>query len=251
MRIGPVHREAVLIQERVRIPDRERPYRHTPGMQVLLVEDDAALATVVSEALGAAGHSVQRVATGADALAAREYQLVLLDLGLPDLDGREVCRQMRGRDPDLPIVIVSAAGAEMDRILGFELGADDYLVKPFSVRELQVRIRALARRAGLERARDATQVLGRLQLDRRARRVTVDGAEVHLTTKEFDVLAYLCEDAGAVRTRSEIIEHVWGGHWFGPTKTLDAHVAAIRRKLDGVLSITALRGVGFRADVVA
>lgn len=240
-----------MIQEPVKVPDRERPYRHTSGMQVLLVEDDPALATVVAEALGSSGHRVQQVATGAEALAARDFELVLLDLGLPDLDGRDVCRELRARDAEMLIVIVSAAGAEMDRILGFELGADDYLVKPFSVRELQVRIRALARRAGIERSQESVQVLGRLRLDRRARRITVDGAEVHLTTKEFDVLAYLCEDAGAVRTRAEIIEHVWDGHWFGPTKTLDAHVAAIRRKLDGVLAITALRGVGFRADVVA
>jgi two-component system, OmpR family, response regulator RegX3 len=239
-----------LIQEQVKIPDRQHPYRHTSGMQVLLVEDDAALATVVAEALGSAGHQVERVATGGAALAARDFELVLLDLGLPDLDGRDVCRELRQRDPELMIVIVSAAGAEMDRILGFELGADDYLVKPFSVRELQVRVRALARRAGRERPAETAQAIGRVRLDRRARKVSVDGVDVHFTTKEFDVLAYLCEDAGAVRTRAEIIEHVWGGHWFGPTKTLDAHVAAIRRKLDGAVAVTALRGVGFRVDAL-
>ena len=160
-----------------------------------------------------------------------------------------MCRILRGRLPDLPIIIVSASGTEMDRVLGFELGADDDLVKPFSIRELLARIRVLAKRAGLESASDHAQLVGaRVRINRRARRVFLDDQEVHLTTKEFDVLSFLCEDPGAARRRSEIIEHVWGGQWFGPTKTLDAHVAALRRKLDGGISITALRGVGFRVD---
>jgi DNA-binding response OmpR family regulator len=220
-------------------------------VHILLVEDDRALATVVQEALTAAGHTVQVAADGAHALTAGPVDLVLLDLALPDLDGREVCRILRGRQPGLPIIIVSASGTEVDRVLGFELGADDYLVKPFSVRELLMRIRALARRAGLEPAGDHAQTVGaHVRIDRRSRQVFLDGEEVHLTTKEFDVLSFLCEDPGAARRRSEIIEHVWGGQWFGPTKTLDAHVAALRRKLDGGLVITALRGVGFRVDAV-
>ncbi|MGZ4678012.1 MAG: response regulator transcription factor [Acidimicrobiia bacterium] len=220
-------------------------------MRILLVEDDRALATTVAEALRAGSHEVQIAPDGATALDATGYDLVLLDFTLPDLDGREVCRLLRARHPELPIIIVSAAGDEIDRVLGFELGADDYLVKPFSVRELLVRIRALARRAGVPGPTEQSQHVGRVRIDRRARRVFLDGEEVHLTTKEFDVLGYLCEDPGAARERRDIIEHVWGGQWFGPTKTLDAHVASIRRKLRGGLAITALRGVGFRVDAEA
>src|SRR5689334_14367183 len=238
-----------LFQDRSKEPDPARPYRHTSGVHILLVEDDRALAAVVDEALTAAGHVVTAVPDGAGALATDAPDLVLLDLALPDLDGREVCRILRGRQPDLPIVIVSASGTEVDRVLGFELGADDYLVKPFSIRELLVRIRALARRSGLDPSTDGTQTVGpSVRIDRRSRQVFLADAEIHLTTKEFDVLSFLCEDPGAARRRSEIIEHVWGGQWFGPTKTLDAHVAALRRKLEGGIVITALRGVGFRVD---
>jgi two-component system response regulator RegX3 len=240
-----------LLQERSKEPEPARANRHTSGVQILLVEDDRALAGVVDEALTAAGHEVTVAPDGATALSTGPGDLVLLDLALPDLDGREVCRILRGRTPDLPIIIVSASGTEVDRVLGFELGADDYLVKPFSVRELLARIRALAKRAGLDDSADKAQMVGsRVRLDRRSRQVFLDGREVHLTTKEFDVLAFLCDDPGAARRRSEIIEHVWGGQWFGPTKTLDAHVAAIRRKLEGGIVITALRGVGFRVDAV-
>jgi two-component system response regulator RegX3 len=240
-----------LVQEQSKEPDRSDSFRHTPGVRILLVEDDRALAGVVAEALTAAGHHVSLAADGAAALAADPADLVLLDLALPDLDGREVCRILRGRLPDLPIIIVSASGTEVDRVLGFDLGADDYLVKPFSVRELLARIRALAKRAGLDASSDHAQNVGsRMRIDRRSRRVYLRGEEVHLTTKEFDVLSFLCEDPGAARRRSEIIEHVWGGQWFGPTKTLDAHVAALRRKLDGGIAITAIRGVGFRVDPV-
>src|SRR3954447_23825105 len=199
-----------LFQERSKEPDRPRANHHTSGVRILLVEDDRALAAVVNEALTAAGHVVTAVPDGASALATGATDLVLLDLALPDLDGREVCRILRGRQPDLPIVIVSASGTEVDRVLGFELGADDYLVKPFSIRELLVRIKVLAKRAGLDSSTDHAQTIGgHVRLDRRSRQVFLDGVEVHLTTKELDVLAFLCEDPGAARRRSEIIEHVW------------------------------------------
>jgi two-component system response regulator RegX3 len=220
-------------------------------MNILLVEDDDALAVNVRDALVANAHEVHRVADGAGALAARDFDLVLLDLQLPDLDGREVCRELRRRDDDLLIMIVTAAGDELDRVLGFELGADDYLVKPFSLRELLARIRALAKRAAVRTEPGVTQAVGdHVRIERRARQVFLRDAEVHLTPKEFDVLSYLCEEVGAARRRVEILEHVWGSHWFGPTKTLDAHVAALRRKLEGGLVITALRGVGFRVDAL-
>jgi len=224
-------------------------------MRILLVEDDEPLAATVGDALRSAAHEVRQVGGGRAALAAADYDLVVLDLGLPDMDGREVCRELRRRDPGVAIMIVSAAGDEIDRVLGFELGADDYLVKPFSLRELLARVRALSKRAvpvgsGEARTERIQPIGGRVRLDRRGRQVFLGGSEVHLTTKEFDVLSYLAEDVGAVFRREEILERVWGSQWFGPTKTLDAHVAAVRRKLDGGLVITAVRGVGFRIDPV-
>ena len=223
--------------------------RHTRGVRILLVEDDAVLAATLQEALLAGLHDVQVVSGGRSALAATGYDLVLLDLELPDLNGREVCRVLRERDPELPIMIVSGAGDEIDRVLGFELGADDYLVKPFSLRELLARIRVLGKRSAFDpRDRSRLRVGDVVLIDRRARRVFLRDQEVHVTPKEFDVLACLCDDVGAACRREDIIERVWGAQWFGPTKTLDAHVASLRRKLDGGLVITALRGVGFRVD---
>jgi two-component system, OmpR family, response regulator RegX3 len=225
--------------------------RHTRGVRILLVEDDGVLAATLQEALHAGLHDVQVVSGGRSALAATNYDLVLLDLELPDLNGREVCRLLRQRDPDLPIMIVSGAGDEIDRVLGFELGADDYLVKPFSLRELLARVRALGKRSGLDLRDSAAQHVGdAVIVDRRARRVFLHDDEVHVTPKEFDVLSYLCADVGAACRREDILERVWGPRWFGPTKTLDAHVASLRRKLAGGLVITALRGVGFRVDPV-
>ena len=222
-------------------------------MRILLVEDDAALAASSLDGLSALGFDVEHVGTGAGALAAVASpvppDVVLLDLGLPDMDGQEVCRRIRAT-ADIPIIIVSARGDEADRVIALELGADDYLVKPFGMRELAARIRAVMRRtqAPTQTAAPATAVqeIGRLSIDRRAQRVHLDGEEVALTAKEFDVLAYLAEDPGAVRRRTEILEHVWEGHWYGATKTVDAHVAAIRKKLGDSAWIEAVRGVGFR-----
>jgi DNA-binding response OmpR family regulator len=227
-------------------------------VHILVVEDDRAIAEPLCDGLRDAGFDVTHVARGADALLATGYDLVLLDLGLPDLDGRDVCRELRARG-SAPIIMLTARSEEFDRVLGLELGADDYVTKPFSLRELVARIRAVARRtAGPARSSGAApadegatgqQLLGLVTIDRRARRVLVDGAEIHLTAKEFDVLAFLARDPGAVRSRSEILESVWDEHWYGPTKTVDAHVASIRRKLDTALTIEAVRGVGFRLEV--
>ncbi|HEY7625843.1 MAG TPA: response regulator transcription factor [Ilumatobacteraceae bacterium] len=222
-------------------------------MKLLLVEDDKAIADSLVEGLTAAGHSVVHVTTGAGALAERGQDLVLLDLGLPDMDGRDVCRELRQRS-NTPIIMLTARGEEFDRVLGLELGADDYVTKPFSLRELAARIRAVGRRSvdGTTAADDgdaaAPQLIGPMELDRRTRRVRINGDEVVLTAKEFDLLAYLANDVGAVHTRTEILESVWDAHWYGPTKTVDAHVASLRKKLGDHRWIEAVRGVGFRLE---
>ncbi len=221
-------------------------------VHILLVEDDQSVASSAIDGLVALGHSVDHVLSGGAALSALSAggspDVILLDLGLPDMDGQEVCRRIRTTN-ETPIIVVSARGDETDRVIALELGADDYLVKPYGMRELSARIRAVVRRSQPTPAAPATgniQDIGRLSIDRRAQRVHVDGQEIALTAKEFDVLAYLAEDPGAVRRRTEILEHVWEGHWYGATKTVDAHVAAIRKKLGDPGWIEAVRGVGFR-----
>ncbi|HEX5586164.1 MAG TPA: response regulator transcription factor [Acidimicrobiia bacterium] len=232
-------------------------------MRVLIVEDDDAIATPLAKGLEREGLAVDRVETGAGALdraAAEAFDVVLLDLGLPDRDGFDVCRELRARS-DVPIIVVTARAEEVDRVVGLELGADDYIVKPFGFRELVARIRAVARRrspradanganGAADRAGVATE-LGALHVDRRTRRVEVDGADVALTPKEFDLLAFLAEDPGAVCGRQQVLEEVWDPHWYGPTKTLDVHVASLRKKLGDPRWIETVRGVGFRLRVPA
>jgi len=228
-------------------------------VRILLVEDDAALAASASDGLAAQGFTVDHVATGQAALdsvasAAPTPDVILLDLGLPDIDGRDVCRELRTRTK-APIIMLTARSEEFDRVLGLEMGADDYVTKPFSFRELVARIRAVARRfePSTDTAANATdpnapQEIGPLSIDRRTRRVRLDGEELAITAKEFDLLAFLATDIGAVRTRTEILENVWDAHWYGPTKTVDAHVASLRKKLGGHDWIQAVRGVGFRLE---
>jgi DNA-binding response OmpR family regulator len=217
-------------------------------VRVLIVEDDDAIAEPLAKGLSREGFAVERVATGAAALPVPAVDLVLLDLGLPDFDGYELCRRIRASS-DVPIIVVTARGEEIDRVLGLELGADDYLVKPFGFRELLARIRAVTSRTGVgnrpEPAGGPLRV-GSLEIDRRTRRVTVEGQPVPLTRKEYDLLLFLAADAGAVRTREDIIDEVWDPHWFGPTKTLDVHVASLRRKLGDPGWIQTVRGVGYR-----
>ena len=220
--------------------------------RLLVVEDDPAIAGPLVRGLERAGFRVTHAPDGAAALAADAVDLVLLDLGLPDLDGTEVCRRLRARG-DVPIIIVSARDDEVDRVVGLELGADDYVVKPFGLRELVARIRAVLRRRGPSAGPSvsdgddaaAATTVGDLVVDRRTRRVTVAGTEVHLTPKEFDLLAALADDPGAVRSRTGLLDDVWEGDWYGSTRTLDAHVAALRRKV-GADRIETVRGVGFR-----
>jgi DNA-binding response OmpR family regulator len=218
--------------------------------RLLVVEDDDAIAVPLEEGLRREGFAVERVVTGEAALRASEADLVLLDLGLPDLEGTEVCRRLRERS-STPIIVLTARGDELDRVLLLELGADDYVVKPFGFRELVARIRAVLRRSAVLLAdADAVQRVGTLGIDRRARRVTLAGEELRLAPKEFDLLAKLAEDAGAVVRREDIIAEVWDEHWWGSTKTLDVHVNALRRKLGDPRWITAVRGVGYRLEVV-
>lgn len=219
-------------------------------MRILIVEDDPAVAAGIADGLAAAAIEVDAVGTGRDALdtLTEAHDLVVLDLGLPDLDGTEVARAIRASSA-VPIIVVSARGDELDRVLALELGADDYLVKPFGMRELLARIRAVTRRTQAEPV-EAPPQLGRLSVDERSRRVTLDDAEVHLTPTEFDLLAYLSAEPGAVHRRSDILRDVWHTEWYGATKTLDAHVAAIRRKLGDPGWIESVRGVGFRFEIV-
>jgi two-component system, OmpR family, response regulator RegX3 len=215
-------------------------------VQVLVVEDDDSIAEPLAKGLGREGFDVVRVATGEAALAAGPTDIVLLDLGLPDMDGYEVCRRLRAVS-DVPIIVITARGDEVDRVVGLELGADDYVVKPFGFRELVARMRAVTRRAeNRSSAPEGVRRLGPVEVDVRSRRVLVDGKEIELTRKEFDLLALLTEDPGAIRSRDEIMETVWDAHWYGPTKTLDVHVAGLRRKLGDPTLIETVRGVGFR-----
>ncbi|HZD64850.1 MAG TPA: response regulator transcription factor [Acidimicrobiales bacterium] len=212
---------------------------------VLVVEDDEAITEPLTAGLSRAGYDVAQVSTGSGALAAGDADVVLLDLMLPDLDGFEVCRRLRERS-GVPIVVISARGEEADRVVGLELGADDYLVKPFSLRELLARIRAVTRRSTATPERDRPLRVGPLVVDRRARRVQLSGVEVTLTPKEFDLLALLAEDPGTVVSRQEILNRVWDSHWFGTTKTIDVHVASLRKKLRHPGWIETARSVGFR-----
>ena len=213
-------------------------------MDVLLVEDEDAIAEPLAQGLEREGFRVRRVATGEAALEAPVPDLVLLDLRLPDIDGYDVCRDLRRRS-DVPIIVVTAKGEEADRVIGLELGADDYVVKPFGLRELVARIRAVTRRARGSRRDDPFRA-GGLEVDVRTRIARLDGDELALTAKEFDLLSLFVRDAGAVVSRERILQEVWQTTWYGSSKTIDVHVAALRKKLGDPAWIETVRGVGFR-----
>jgi DNA-binding response OmpR family regulator len=209
---------------------------------VLIVEDDASIAAQLVKGLTRGGYRVDHVTTGHDALQRGEPDVVLLDLELPDLDGVQVCRKLRERT-DAAIIVVTAHGEEPDRVMALDAGADDYLVKPFGLAELQARIRAV-----LRRVRPGGDVVkhGPLVVDIRTRRVTVSGSEIVLTPKEFDILEILAADPGRLVGRQEILEGAWDAHWYGPTKVLDVHMASLRRKLGLPGLIETVYGRGFR-----
>mgnify|MGYP000420326765 CR=1 FL=1 len=227
--------------------------RQDRGMRILLVEDDPAVAAGVIDGLGV-GFSITHVQTGQGALESfwrDEPDLILLDLGLPDMDGTDVCRSIRTHS-STPIIVLSARGDEIDRVLTLEMGADDFMVKPFGMRELIARIRAVGRRsapggtAPAEGAAPNERIIHGLTIDMRTQRCLLNGEEIHLTPKEFELVVYLSEDPGAVYRRQDILHDVWDTNWYGTTKTLDAHVAAIRKKLGSAGWIESVRGVGFR-----
>ena len=222
-----------------------------PGQRILLVEDEPSISEPFARALTREGFEPVVTASAVEAVQlAHDAELVLLDLTLPDGDGRDVCREVR-RFSQVPIIMLTARGTETDRIVGLELGADDYVVKPFSSGEVIARIRAVLRRAGAA-APDArgTLVAGDLEVDVAARRVRVAGAEVDLTLKEFDLLAELARHPGVVVKREDLMARVWDENWWGSTKTLDVHVGALRRKLGDDPAaprfIETVRGVGYR-----
>ena len=223
-------------------------------MLVLIVEDDERIAQPLIKGLEHEGLTSHHVATGGAALARMRSadepspDVVLLDLRLPDLDGFEVCRSIR-EISDVPIIVVTARGEEVDKVLGLELGADDYVVKPFGFRELLARIKAVTRRSGPRGAAATVIDVGPLRIDRRTRRALIDGEQISLTAKEFDLLALLADDPDAVWPRVQILEEVWDPHWYGPTKTLDVHIASLRKKLGHPDWIETIRGVGFRLRV--
>jgi two-component system, OmpR family, response regulator RegX3 len=222
---------------------------------ILMVEDEQSITEPLVEALAREGFDSEVAGTVADALELAERlqpDLVLLDVMLPDGSGYDVCRELRRRS-QVPIIMLTARGEETDRVVGLELGADDYVVKPFSAREVAARIRAVLRRAGdaAERGgQEAVLTVAELRLDRDKRAAQLDGVQLDLTRKEFELLELLMREAGTVVSRERLIDEVWDVNWFGSTKTLDVHVSGLRRKLGedpgAPRFIHTVRGVGFR-----
>ncbi len=228
--------------------------------RVLVVEDDDVIGGALESTLRVNGYQVLWVRSGRSALraaTAEMFDLVLLDLGLPDLDGVEVCRQLRAAQSSSVVVMLTARQDEMDVVVGLEAGADDYLTKPFRSTELLARIRAHLRRGPTTAGLSDTLRAGDLELDTSARRCSLGGTAVTLRTKEFDLLARLASEPGVAVSRHTLMADVWDAHWTGSTKTLDVHVATLRRRLASVAEqtpgstpprIVTLRGFGYRLD---
>lgn len=231
--------------------------------ELLVVEDDPTIGAVLRSSLTAHGHQVAWKTCGADALAiaaSRNFDLIMLDLGLPDMDGVDLCRQLRTDQPAAVLVVLTARDEEIDIVLGLDAGADDYLTKPFRLAELVARVAAHLRRAEAstpDPADSRLRTVGALTVDAAARRVWVGAAEVTLRAKEFDLLDRLAVDAGTALSRTVLMADVWDPHWFGSTKTLDVHVSGLRGKLDSAAAaagvspphIATVRAHGYRLDV--
>ncbi|EME52766.1 response regulator transcription factor [Amycolatopsis decaplanina] len=226
--------------------------------KLLVVEDDDAIGGVLESTLRLHGYEVSWQRDGRTALAAAaggDIDFVLLDLGLPDLDGVEVCRRLRAELPGAVLVILTARQEEMDVVVGLEAGADDYLTKPIRLGELLARVRAHLRRGTAPPESRPAIAIGHLRVDTAGRRVSVGGREISLRAKEFDLLARLAEQPGVAVSRDTLMSEVWDAHWYGSTKTLDVHIAALRRKLtesaptpEQAPRISTLRGHGYRLE---
>ena len=219
---------------------------------VLVVEDEASIASFVALYLKNAGYAVKTSSTGGDALAkaaANDVALIILDLMLPDLDGIEVCRRIR-RSSDVPILMLTARDEDVDKIIGLEVGADDYLTKPFNPRELVARVKSILRRAAPERREPESKQLrhGELVIDAGRREVKVGEEEIQLAPKEFDLLWELLDHRGLVLTRDQLLERVWGYTFAGDTRTVDVHVRQLRRKLGDASPIVTVWGVGYKVS---
>jgi two-component system, OmpR family, response regulator RegX3 len=214
------------------------------GVNVLVIEDDEPIALALVNGLRRAGFVAESVGSAAAALNALPTEFILLDLSLPDRDGVDLFHSLREMTT-APIIMVTARGSEEDRIAGLDLGADDYVVKPFGVRELVARINAVLRRSSAKEP-EPVQILDGVEIDRRVRTVRSRGSVVACTPKEYGILEFLARDPGKVITRQELLDGVWGPHWYGATKMIDVHVASLRRKLAAPEFIETLRGVGFR-----
>jgi DNA-binding response OmpR family regulator len=219
---------------------------------ILVVEDESSIASFVSLYLRNAGYDVRTASSGAEALsdaAAHAPALIVLDLMLPDIDGIEVCRRLR-QNSDVPILMLTARDEDVDKIIGLEVGADDYLTKPFNPRELVARIKSVLRRSAPERRDLQTEVIthGALRVDAGRREATVDGEEIQLAPKEFDLLWELLDHRGLVLTRDQLLERVWGYTFAGDTRTVDVHVRQLRRKLGDASPVVTVWGVGYKVS---
>jgi len=220
------------------------------GESILVVEDEASIASFVSLYLKNAGYGVTTAPTGTEALRSLEREqpsLVVLDLMLPDIDGIEICRRIRQKS-DLPILMLTARDEDIDKIIGLEVGADDYLTKPFNPRELVARVKSILRRSVPERRELQTRQIthGKLEIDAGRREVQVGGEEIQLAPKEFDLLWELLDHRGLVLTRDQLLERVWGYTFAGDTRTVDVHVRQLRRKLGEASPIVTVWGVGYK-----
>jgi DNA-binding response OmpR family regulator len=216
---------------------------------IVVVEDEANIADLVALYLDREGFRVVKAATGAEGLDAcirHRPRLVVLDIGLPDLDGLEVCKRIRATS-QTPVIFLTARDSEVDRILGLELGGDDYLTKPFSPAELVARVKAVLRRTDGAPPPEVLQA-GDVTVDAGRREVRVGDRVVELTTKEFDLLRFLAERPGLALSRQQILDGVWGYDWFGDPRTVDVHIAQVRKKVGDAVEIRTVRGIGYRLE---
>jgi DNA-binding response OmpR family regulator len=216
---------------------------------VLVVDDEPNIADLIELYLDRDGFRVVKAATGEDglrAVAQHRPRLVVLDVGLPDIDGLEVCRRLR-RTSTIPVIFLTARDSEVDRVVGLELGADDYVTKPFSPPELVARVKAVLRRTDPVATTQMIQVAD-VTIDLGRREVRVHGEPIPFTTREFELLQYLAEHPGLALSRQQILDGVWGYDWFGDERTVDVHLAQVRKKLDGAVRIDTVRGIGYRLE---